>query len=587
MNLSKFLKETDTIAAAMSQDQLTGFIHDIARTLPEKDRDDFLTRLRETHEKKEPAQNLHSHSKDFSKQYQSIKAKLELIESWELCLVGSLNEEYDDWYDSDSEEFIYEDPNGVTDIIEEACRFLHQCVDCEEYKAACEIARILVTLDIMVGGDYQDYADEPLNISELSWHHLGNIDYKALVIDALHGAYCANKLTERAKALYEIIKSSGRNDITLEMVMQNGRELPDIEQFLPLWIAYLGNLTGANAERLLKEAFELSGDSEQLLVSARRYHDTHPELYEQYILNIQANKDDKTLLAIGEEALKTIRTRYLVRSRIALCMSRAALRCDMGEEAERYWLEAFRSDTRVVNYLRLLMECKDFSQVREKARSIYHSLYPQLAENRYGYSAYEGQKENLVSPSNTYMLAFLGGEFQFVKEHGMNVKGSLGWSDTFMKCGMAAFLLLFMEDAVLGVGGSSMCDIVVSSIGFDKTDYEKGILKAIGGSSEEFFWKCWSYWKKTISFSGEEKRRYLDWIKGLLTMRVKGIMEGNHRKYYGECAEYIAALGEAVESTGVVNGKQILMMEYKDMYSRRSAFHRELRQYGMKDTRKR
>ena len=132
-----------------------------------------------------------------------------------------------------------------------------------------------------------------------------------------------------------------------------------------------------------------------------------------------------------------------------------------------------------------------------------------------------------------------------------------------------------------------MCDIVVSSIGFDKTDYEKGILKAIGESSEEFFWKCWSYWKKTISFSGEEKRRYLDWIKGLLTMRVKGIMEGNHRKYYGECAEYIAALGEAVESTGVVNGKQILMMEYKDMYSRRSAFHRELRQYGMKDTRKR
>ena len=56
MNLSKFLKETDTIAAAMSQDQLTGFIHDIARTLPEKDRDDFLTWLREIHEKKEPAQ---------------------------------------------------------------------------------------------------------------------------------------------------------------------------------------------------------------------------------------------------------------------------------------------------------------------------------------------------------------------------------------------------------------------------------------------------------------------------------------------------------------------------------------------------
>lgn len=66
MNLSKFLKETDTITAAMSQDQLTGFIHDIARTLPEKDRDDFLTRLTEIHKKKESTQNLHSHSKDIS-----------------------------------------------------------------------------------------------------------------------------------------------------------------------------------------------------------------------------------------------------------------------------------------------------------------------------------------------------------------------------------------------------------------------------------------------------------------------------------------------------------------------------------------
>ena len=36
----------------------------------------------------------------------------------------------------------------------------------------------------------------------------------------------------------------------------------------------------------------------------------------------------------------------------------------------------------------------------------------------------------------------------------------------------------------------------------------------------------------------------------MITMRVKGIMESNRRNYYGECAAFIAALGEVKESRG-------------------------------------
>ena len=131
-----------------------------------------------------------------------------------------------------------------------------------------------------------------------------------------------------------------------------------------------------------------------------------------------------------------------------------------------------------------------------------------------------------------------------------------------------------------------MCHMVVSVTNFDKAEYEKGTLKTIDESSEEFFWKFWSDWKKTVSFSQEERRNYLDWVSGLLARRAESIMEGNYRKYYGECAAYIAALGEALESGGAINGKQNLMIKYKEMYPRRSAFHRELRQYGMRDAKK-
>ena len=41
MNLVQFLKSVDETAAAMMKEDLTVFLHDIARTLPEKKREDF------------------------------------------------------------------------------------------------------------------------------------------------------------------------------------------------------------------------------------------------------------------------------------------------------------------------------------------------------------------------------------------------------------------------------------------------------------------------------------------------------------------------------------------------------------------
>lgn len=46
MNLTRFLKQTDVLTAKCSADQLTAFIYDIARTLPEYRREEFLERLR-------------------------------------------------------------------------------------------------------------------------------------------------------------------------------------------------------------------------------------------------------------------------------------------------------------------------------------------------------------------------------------------------------------------------------------------------------------------------------------------------------------------------------------------------------------
>ncbi len=606
MNFTQFLKAVDQAAAAMSKEQLAEFIHETARTLPENQREDFLAEMllfaggKETHICPEPSKADQEAAADFEQKRSFLRTRLERMESGELCLEGSLNPEYDDWYSSAEEEFLYSDPEGILDIIEEACRFVHQCVDCEEYQAACELTGILIGLDIMVGGEYQEYTDEPININDLKSYHLGNVDYRTLVIDAARAAYCASALSERADELYITLMNSGRRDITLEMILQGGRELPEIDAFLPLWIEHLGRMTGSSAGKLLQEALELADDGEQLLANARKYCGEHPELYEQYLTANQGKTDADSLLAVGTEALEAIEKKYLVRSRIALLTSRTALEQDRPELAETCWLEAFRSDTRVVNYLRLLMECRDFSNVREAAAQIYRETCSQLRKDSYFLPTAGGGRENQVNPTQAYLLAFLGGEFDYVRERAMNATNSLGWSASFMKCGLAAFLLLLTEDGSLPQdaaqqggelktmkpGAREMLRRIVAAVGFDKSEYEKGTLRLIEESNEGWFLTCWNHWKRTVPLSREQREALLGWAEGLVTKRVQGIMEGNHRNYYGECAAYIAALGEAREAGGEPNGKQATMAKYMEAYNRRSAFRQEMRGYGMQDTRK-
>ncbi len=606
MNFTQFLKAVDQAAAAMSKEQLAEFIHETARTLPENHREDFLAEMllfaagKETHICPEPSKADQEAAADFEQKRSFLRTRLERMESGELCLEGSLNPEYDDWYSSAEEEFLYSDPEGILDIIEEACRFVHQCVDCEEYQAACELTGILIGLDIMVGGEYQEYTDEPININDLKSYHLGNVDYRTLVIDAARAAYCASALSERADELYITLMNSGRRDITLEMILQGGRELPEIDAFLPLWIEHLGRMTGSSAGKLLQEALELADDGEQLLANARKYCGEHPELYEQYLTANQGKTDADSLLAVGTEALEAIEKKYLVRSRIALLTSRTALEQDRPELAETCWLEAFRSDTRVVNYLRLLMECRDFSNVREAAAQIYRETCSQLRKDSYFLPTAGGGRENQLNPTQAYLLAFLGGEFDYVRERAMNATNSLGWSASFMKCGLAAFLLLLTEDGSLPQdaarqggelktmkpGAREMLRRIVAAAGFDKSEYEKGTLRLIEESNEGWFLTCWNRWKRTVPLSREQREALLGWAEGLVTKRVQGIMEGNHRNYYGECAAYIAALGEAREAGGEPNGKQATMAKYMEAYNRRSAFRQVMRGYGMQDTRK-
>ena len=182
-------------------------------------------------------------------------------------------------------------------------------------------------------------------------------------------------------------------------------------------------------------------------------------------------------------------------------------------------------------------------------------------------------------------MMFFDGRFDLVLKVGMNEKNALGWSSTFMKQGLALSLLLLYQDELDGNLPKGLRDMLaraISACKFDAGEYYKGTEHQLSGNTQEVFCDLFNRWKHSVQIPAKVRDAWLDRIDRWIALRVTGIMENNHRKYYGECASFIAALGEVQESAGDIHAKSRIMEHYRSEYSRRRAFHQELRNYGMR-----
>lgn len=588
MNLVQFLKTVDTFTKEMSRHELEVFIHNTARILPEEKRTGFLDRMKSIGEIEQSDVICTESEKQtvISIEEELLKAKQKLmqIEEGACCLIGELNEEYDDWYNSDADEFLFEDPENVLEVIKISIDLIHQCVDRELYKEGYELAAILSVLSIQVEGDYSDYAGDALDLWELEDCDLLTDDvFKKLVQDSLYLAYKGNKLEKRPEAIYSMMHNLRCHDARLEQVMQNGREeLEQFDEFLDIWIEYLSTGEERDIKGLLLEAQMLLNDSGKMLENARKYVKQHPALFEQYLeQNLSAGNDLK-MFDIGQEALHMIPHQYKIRSRIALLTSQYALQVQRTEEAERAWLEAFRSETNPVHYMRICLESRDYVNYKQEVTDIYNAVYKKTRQE--GNCLHESGEliENRLGNNGYCTLLFLSGEFHKAIEQGMNVKEPLGWSSTFMKQGLALFMLFLFDGEELPAGLRENCKLAAEKLSFTPGEYCKGLNKTVDSDCTDFFWECFRRWKEKVSMSKEEQEVVVKELEHWIEVRVEGIMQANRRNYYYECAAFVAALGEVKESRGEKAGKERFMWAYRDKYSRRRAFHQELQKFGLR-----
>lgn len=415
-----------------------------------------------------------------------------------------------------------------------------------------------------------------------------NCSLKQVVLDTVYCAYHAVPPVKRPETLYGIILNAKEDAVTLEAIMQYGdEELPAFEEFLPLWIAYLGDKTGHNADRLISEAVDLLNDISLEVQYAEKYAAVHPGLY----LNIL--KDGKfaaanDMVSIGIKAMKAIPKKYIMRSKAALKTAEYVIAAN-GEVPllEKCYFAAFESDTSALNYLRALLNSSENEKKREALQKIFMESSVHKSRSSFGmyersYSCSE-REENRPDGNMVLLLRFLDGQFADVLDKGLNQSQALGWTGTFMKQGIALYLLYLYEGQWNGKGMAAMAEIVKSVMKFSLEEYQKGVCRLDEIGENELFCQLFFKWKSMVQMESDIRDRAVKRITELLEKRTAGIMDANRRNYYGECAAYIAALGEVWESMGYACAKQEFMTSYKNKYSRRSAFREEMRNYGWID----
>ncbi len=413
MNLVRFLKKVDELADSCEKKHLAVFIHEMARLFEEEKREEFLERLARAASGAIKEYNVEDDK--LAEEYGSVSEALKKIEEGELVLYEEYNDEYDDWYNSMAEEFLYTDSDGIQDILEAACSFVHKCVDQCMFADGADIGERLFALEIQLDSEYDMGV---FTLEDLRYHQLLDADLSSAALDALYCIYHSCPIEKRPEEIYDLICNAGLKELGIESLMQHGdEELPEFDTFLDAWIRFLSDKTGAISNRLFQEALSLKDDFAFSVEAARSCAGTHPELYLK-LLEPNSDASEETMLDLGVEALDLIDRASSVRGEVALMTADFAVRSGKPDIAEMCYVESFRSSLEPIHYLRALLNSRNAGETPRELDQIW-----------------EETPKATWSCSDLYAIEFLTRNFVKVltAKRGMGMQTALGWSGSFMK----------------------------------------------------------------------------------------------------------------------------------------------------------
>lgn len=554
MNYPTFLKHIDELIEKSDKEKLTAFIHEIAQLLSEDWRERFLSVLEECCAPSEAGSEMKCDG--LPETIDRMLDKLDEINAGERELGSRYNPEWESWNDDEwNEEYFFSDPNGILNDLNRTVDLIHASIDREEYRKGYELALQLSELIVCVDGDYDGGM---MNIEELIRYSLVDGTNEALLKECVYLAFMGSDDRRRAEAMLEIMDNLHGCISSLEEILEMSDGKTDVQSFLPSWIEALAVRNDWKIDDYLEEAVSMLADGALALDFASRYALTHPIIYSS-ILHHGLRVTDEEMTEIGLKAIDEVTGDTKVRKDICLYTARYALKCEKQETAENCWLEAFRTDSSVTNYLRLRLLAKDWVRYAETVKNI------NMTGNKPGSTTYS-------------IIRFLDTDFDDLM-YGI-VRNDDGTNSSSSGSDCVPFFLLLLSSEVEGMGMEAMLKRAVSESSFRTSEYILGTGIEDKRPDAAVFSECFNKWKMDITLDEEVCTRWIKNIDIWLQHYVQVAMDNNDRSSYGLYAQYIAALGEVEEARGKTGFKQELMQAYRDMYWRRRSFVDELVKYG-------
>lgn len=507
---------------------------------------------------------------------EKMKGWMEQIDEGELYLDVEEYEDYSSGYWDRDLITEYYDNQGIGRKITDMIQFAKDCVDDRRYEEANFLYEWLWDMCVYTDEEYIEAAD--LNV--LSDEKIINTDMEQLALLTLYADYQVQEADNRAEDLYLYFSFPAFRKLQIEDMFYVGREnLTGIEQFWEDWIALLKTKSGDTEGRLLKEAVLHREGVEGIVKMADENCQTHPALYLAAIEEYEKTHDYAAIERVGEKALEKIDSRLTVRSKAALRAAYASSYLRHEEKVMRFCWEAFCSDSTDRNFLRLFGTKEMAEQYGMRGEEVFHGRIKGNLDRGWGNTEL---CQNILGDDQYYTLKFYTGDFASVKQASKNPKGSLGWSGSFIRCGIR-LILLYLYDKPLP---SKAAAELARNVGFGNSteschimDFELGIIEESRRLGVSTFWNYFQRWKGYFQMDDDEKRTYFKWAERIVYSRADVIVGGQHRGHYRDVAMLLAVTAEIKENLEEKGAKQEIFAEYKKKFPRHSSFQAEMKSF--------
>lgn len=504
-----------------------------------------------------------------------IDQKMAEIERWmaeidegELYLFANEYEDYSGGYWDRDWITEYHDEQGIGDKLEMAIQFAKDCVEDRRYQEAQSIYGWLWEMTVDASSEYDC---EPVDLETLAENGILHADLKQLALLTLYAAYQVQEPAGRAEELYLYFSHPAFHQLHIEDMFHVGREnLEETGQFLEDWIALLLEKTGDSSDRLLQDAVLYYEGLEGLANRAATHGAAHPALYLAAMREYEKNHDYLHMEETGKQAVERIDPGLAIRSVVALKAAYAASCLAHTDEVYQFCWEGFRSKPTARNFLRLF-------GAKEMAETYGQKGLEFLTSRK------TGNAPKLTEDREYYALCFYAGDFDRAQRACQNKSsGALGWSGTFMPCGLRMFLLYLYKNPL----PSKAADHTAREIAFQEETnlqhalpFEREITEESRKENTSVFWNYFRKWKSYFPVSTEKQQGYLAWAEALVYGRADALVSGQHRGHYQEAAALLAMVGEIKEGMGSGGAKQEIFSEYKRKFPRHSAFQKEMKYF--------